>query len=204
MRKLLNSLLKRAPEVTGEKGATFYDDAFTNIPGYHAHYTASEYYFVWTVIIDQAPIPVEIGCGPGQFARAIGDAFPVIDYVGFDVGPVAIGDANAHFAADSLRGRERPHHRSARWAVRRGSSGRYPTSRFARAALQERGRSSGQLWVTIQRVRRVRDSGERQGQDVLLHAGGAEKPLAKAPQTFAARAFVSLLGQRLDRALPGR
>jgi Trans-aconitate methyltransferase len=97
----IEQLAKAGTGSDGEKGAAFYDEAFTTIQEYHTHYTASVYYFAWMVIIDRIRQAkprslLEIGCGPGQLARAIGDAFPAIDYVGFDFSPVAIGAASAH------------------------------------------------------------------------------------------------------------
>ena len=38
----------------GEKPQSFYDDAFEHVESYHVHYTRSEYYAVWTVVIAAA------------------------------------------------------------------------------------------------------------------------------------------------------
>lgn len=84
-----------------EKDASFYDEAFESVEGYHKHYTESEYYFLWAVIVDRirrleiASI-LEIGCGSGQLARAIRDSFPDVGYCGFDFSETAIGIARRH------------------------------------------------------------------------------------------------------------
>ena len=90
----LNSQLKRTRPI-GEQKADFYDASFSSNPDWALHYTASPYYFVWTVLIDRirrraAPRILEIACGPGQLARAIHDAVPVASYVGLDFSSVAI------------------------------------------------------------------------------------------------------------------
>src|SRR5438128_11724255 len=71
------------PKQGQEMGAEFYDKAFESVTSYHKHYTESEYYFLWTVIVDRirrakSTSILEIGCGPGQLARAIHDAIPRI------------------------------------------------------------------------------------------------------------------------------
>lgn len=87
-------LSPQAPQ-QGELSAVYYDQAFSNNPDWKNHYTASPYYFLWTVIIDRlrqrrsAGI-LEIACGPGQLASAIYDAEIANDYLGFDFSPVAI------------------------------------------------------------------------------------------------------------------
>lgn len=79
----------------GEQSAVYYDKAFLNNPDWENHYTASPYYFLWTVIVDRlrrrgsAGI-LEIGCGPGQLASAICDSNITNNYLGFDFSPVAV------------------------------------------------------------------------------------------------------------------
>lgn len=65
-----------------EQSADFYDEAYASRKAYHVHYTSSPYYFLWCVIIDRLrdskPQSIlDIGCGPGQFARLLNDSFDV-------------------------------------------------------------------------------------------------------------------------------
>jgi 2-polyprenyl-3-methyl-5-hydroxy-6-metoxy-1,4-benzoquinol methylase len=72
----------------------YYDRIFTREDDYRAHYRDSRYYVVWTQVVAllrHVPSPriLEIGCGPGQFARYLYDE-GFRDYHGFDFSPEAI------------------------------------------------------------------------------------------------------------------
>jgi 2-polyprenyl-3-methyl-5-hydroxy-6-metoxy-1,4-benzoquinol methylase len=97
----------------------YYDQLFTRVDDYRAHYRDSRYYVLWTQVISllrQVPSPriLEIGCGPGQFAHYLHDE-GFRDYHGFDFSPEAVRRARevvpqAHFevgdalAEESYRG----------------------------------------------------------------------------------------------------
>lgn len=75
-------------EQSAQKGAEWYDASFEASGDWSSHYTASEYYFLWTVIVDRiqragAKSILEIGCGPGQLARLLRDKTGC-KYAGFD------------------------------------------------------------------------------------------------------------------------
>lgn len=75
-------------EQPGEKGAEWYDASFDAGGTGARHYTESEYYFLWSVIVDRiqttaARSILEIGCGTGQLACLIQDNVGC-RYVGFD------------------------------------------------------------------------------------------------------------------------
>ena len=72
----------------GERGAEWYDASFDASEDWSSHYTASEYYFLWSVIVDRiqaagAKSILEVGCGPGQLASLIRDKVGC-RYIGFD------------------------------------------------------------------------------------------------------------------------
>lgn len=72
----------------GEKSAEWYDASFDACEHWSQHYSASEYYFLWSVIVDRiatsgARSILEIGCGTGQLASLIHDKVKC-DYHGFD------------------------------------------------------------------------------------------------------------------------
>lgn len=78
----------RQPELTGEKGAEWYDASFDSSEHWSSHYTTSEYYFLWSVIVDRikklgARSILEIGCGSGQLACLLADKVKC-RYIGFD------------------------------------------------------------------------------------------------------------------------
>ncbi len=88
----------------GEKPQSFYDDAFEHVESYHVHYTRSEYYAVWTVVIDRirragSKRVLDIGCGPGQFAHALFDADLVEAYHGVDLSRVGVERAQRNVPA---------------------------------------------------------------------------------------------------------
>jgi SAM-dependent methyltransferase len=66
----------------------WYDESFESADHWRDHYSASPWYYIWTVIVDRlqmtdTPYVLEIGCGPGQLAWFIRDR-GFTDYVGFD------------------------------------------------------------------------------------------------------------------------
>jgi SAM-dependent methyltransferase len=72
----------------GEKNSEWYDASFENNPEWKLHYSKSEYYFLWAVIVDRmsragGKSVFEIGCGAGQLACLIRD-HGVCQYTGFD------------------------------------------------------------------------------------------------------------------------
>lgn len=84
---------RRAPEGQ-ERDASYYDDVYRESAEYRKHYTASRYYFLWSVIVDRMErsrlaAAIDIGCGSGQFAALLAArGFP--RYVGIDLSPTAI------------------------------------------------------------------------------------------------------------------
>jgi len=81
-------LSPRRPQPTGEKGAEWYDASFDASEHWSHHYTTSEYYFLWSVIVDRikkigAKSILEIGCGSGQLASLLADKVEC-KYTGFD------------------------------------------------------------------------------------------------------------------------
>jgi trans-aconitate methyltransferase len=85
------------PPPNGECGADWYDRAYRDTEGYHAHYTQSPYYFLWMVIVDRIRRSglrrvLEIGCGPGQMAALLIDQ-GIDQYVGLDFSLEAIAMA---------------------------------------------------------------------------------------------------------------
>ena len=91
-----------AKQVQGEQlDAAYYDAKFTDNERAEYHYSRSNYYGLWTVIIDrlrQQPNPriLEIGCGPGQLAHAIRDMHIAESYIGLDFSQAAIDHARNH------------------------------------------------------------------------------------------------------------
>jgi len=75
-------------EQPGEKDAEWYDASFEVSGDWACHYTASEYYFLWSVITDRIQSTgvksiLEIGCGPGQLAHLLWNKTHC-NYIGFD------------------------------------------------------------------------------------------------------------------------
>lgn len=75
-------------ELAGEKGAEWYDASFDACEHWSQHYTESEYYFLWSIIVDRIARSnsgsiLEIGCGTGQLACVIRDRLHC-QYRGFD------------------------------------------------------------------------------------------------------------------------
>ena len=114
LKRLARQIRRFNPKVapkTGEQPAAWYDAVFANSSSdYRKHYTASCYYFIWTVIVDRIPKKasvLEIGCGPGQLAQFLADR-GIGRYVGFDFSPRAIelakqrGPALEFHVADAL------------------------------------------------------------------------------------------------------
>lgn len=75
-------------EQSGQKGAEWYDASFEACVDWLCHYSESEYYFLWAVIVDRiqrvgCQSLLEIGCGTGQLANLIRDKI-ACKYSGFD------------------------------------------------------------------------------------------------------------------------
>lgn len=90
-----SKLVKSKLEDEGERGVEYYNKVFEEKKIFHAHYTSSPYYGVWTVILDrlrriEKVSILEIGCGTGQLAWALYDSDLANKYVGFDLSEVAI------------------------------------------------------------------------------------------------------------------
>lgn len=95
-----------------EKDSEWYDRNFLLTDQYRVHYTKSRYYFLWSIIADRilsAGISsiLEVGCGPGQFARLLHDR-GFKSYTGFDFSPKRIEHARMNcpdftfYIADAL------------------------------------------------------------------------------------------------------
>jgi SAM-dependent methyltransferase len=99
LRKMLGRPAYRA-ESTGEKPASWYDQAFEEAEGYSAHYSRSPYYVSWTVILDRirhagVTSVLEVACGPGQLACALRDSGLLQAYQGFDFADKRLAAARA-------------------------------------------------------------------------------------------------------------
>jgi SAM-dependent methyltransferase len=82
------------PIAFGERDAEWYNRAYRETEEYRKHYTQSQYYFIWTVVLDRllragVSSVLDIGCGPGQFASLL-RANNVPRYCGIDLSQVAI------------------------------------------------------------------------------------------------------------------
>ncbi len=87
------------PARFGQQDAAWYDETYATTQHYRQHYTASHYYFLWSVIADrmmhQRPARVlDIGCGPGQFGALLRDK-GLADYCGLDFSQQTIAMARA-------------------------------------------------------------------------------------------------------------
>ena len=95
-----------------ERPPAFYDEAYATSVEYKLDYPDSQYYFVWTIIVDRArrlgaKRVLEIGCGPGQLAQFLIDQ-GVASYTGLDFSATAIELARrfaptATFVVDDAR-----------------------------------------------------------------------------------------------------
>jgi 2-polyprenyl-3-methyl-5-hydroxy-6-metoxy-1,4-benzoquinol methylase len=82
-----------------EQDAVYYDEMYQRDVEYEKHYTASRYYFLWSVILDRLKSAnvrsvLDVGCGPGQFALLLRDA-GVPRYHGIDLSKNAVERAKA-------------------------------------------------------------------------------------------------------------
>ena len=89
LNKIFHFLASKSSIRAGEMGPDFYDKAFEENDDWRSHYTQSEYYYLWSVILDRVNRGefkniLEIGCGSGQLAKAIDDLHLVDDYCGVD------------------------------------------------------------------------------------------------------------------------
>src|SRR5262249_35982782 len=83
-----------------EAGADYYDDSFEKRAHWRAEYSASPWYYIWTVLVDRlqsidSPFVLDVGCGAGQLAAFIRDR-GITDYVGLDFSTVRINYARAN------------------------------------------------------------------------------------------------------------
>ena len=91
--------MSEPPIVTGRQlDAEYYDTKFSKHVGFQRHYTETQYYGLWAVILDRLRFQkkrhiLEIGCGPGQLANAIRDMRLATSYLGIDFSQVAIDQA---------------------------------------------------------------------------------------------------------------
>ncbi len=74
-----------------EQDSAFYDKMFIEHHHWKKHYTSSEYYPLWTIIVDRilksdSKSVLDIGCGAGQFARFLKDK-GIRNYIGIDFSP---------------------------------------------------------------------------------------------------------------------
>jgi SAM-dependent methyltransferase len=72
----------------------YYNGVYGESVEYRKHYTASQYYFMWCVLVDrlkrdECRAILDIGCGPGQFASLLRDS-GIPKYCGLDFSNNAI------------------------------------------------------------------------------------------------------------------
>ena len=73
---------------TKEAPPEWYDASFEAADYWREHYSASPWYYIWTVIVDrlqliESPSVLDVGCGPGQLAAFLRDR-GLTEYVGLD------------------------------------------------------------------------------------------------------------------------
>ncbi|MEN6558387.1 MAG: class I SAM-dependent methyltransferase [Thermoguttaceae bacterium] len=83
-----------------QQQASHYNEIYAESEEYRKHYTASQYYFLWCVVVDRlkranCQAILDIGCGSGQFASMLWNA-GIPQYVGLDFSETAIFLARNH------------------------------------------------------------------------------------------------------------
>jgi len=78
----------------GIKDKNWYNEAYQGTLAYHIHYTKSNYYFLWTVVLDRIKrykykSIIDLGCGPGQFGSLLFDN-GIEKYLGVDFSDEAV------------------------------------------------------------------------------------------------------------------
>ncbi len=97
IRRRLRSLILGKDLKHKEHDSKYYDHSFEKSKQYHLHYTYSDYYPVWTVVLDRIKRTglsniIDIGCGAGQFACLLRDN-NISNYIGVDLSPARIDHA---------------------------------------------------------------------------------------------------------------
>lgn len=92
--------MKSTRDRGSELGPEHYDRVYSESTEYRKHYTESQYYFLWCVIVDRIQPKAEdrvldVGCGPGQLARFLKDR-GLGDYLGVDFSKETISQARAN------------------------------------------------------------------------------------------------------------
>jgi SAM-dependent methyltransferase len=88
-----------SPSDSAERDAHYYNDMYSESVEYRIHYTVSQYYFLWCVLVDRlkranVKSVLDIGCGAGQIGSLLRDA-GIPDYCGIDLSESAIKMAQA-------------------------------------------------------------------------------------------------------------
>ena len=96
----------------GEQAQECYDEAFKVAETYQVHDSDSEYYPIWTVVIDRLRLAgsqrmLDIGCAPGLFVQALLEAGVVESYVGAALSEVGVARAKERAPAFRCEHRER-------------------------------------------------------------------------------------------------
>ena len=89
--------------MTPAKEAGYYDKVFSTSAKYAAHPTKTPYVKLWAraiELLDNPPLIVDLGCGPGQFAQMLCESGYDGIYIGFDFSPVAIEKARKRVAGE--------------------------------------------------------------------------------------------------------
>jgi SAM-dependent methyltransferase len=89
-----NALFPPPKPEYGQKDSAWYNRDYRETTAYHSHYTASRYYFIWTVIADRllragVSSVLDIGCGAGQIASFLRDR-GLPRYFGLDLSEEAV------------------------------------------------------------------------------------------------------------------